>query len=651
MYPKNYLLSLISSLLVVSAMIHPALAERGRPHIDSSKGYNILLSDKDTLLRGVSLSWDGGDPYGRIPLVMPSQESLNALVEVYGFNTLHVYLEGDSVGNTDPVGTNAEQCDILVERCAKAGLYLVLTIGCNGHNGHINSMQFCIDFWDFYGPRYKDRTHVFYEAKNEPVAYTCGHWSDEDLDRQITLYKTMRAAAPDTLLLLCSYQGLNNPDAASYAVKYLDRRGVDWSNAGIAWHGYTSPDAIVEVLDRFEESTDYPATLCTEFFPGDTTIQGYNSIFESHFVGWTQFEWLGANNAELVGCEWALNQAGTGWIPDNPTSTWPAKGTPRIPENGSSVGIFSRGAGKFISADSMNRFRIKADRARFTGKRSEQFVVETVAPGVVSLKASNGSYLSVARETEPLRANAKEVGDTEKFLWMELPNGDVALRSCATGRLLSTAGSSGRATERVWANALNGTTATSHFVLVSGPGPHAAPPAPVSRATPAPGPYYGTPAPLPGVIQAEDFDYGGEGIGYHDTEEANLARFYRPAEGVDIEHCNDDWGCSIAWIQPGEWMQYTVTVATPGTYALVTRYAGGSGTFHFEFGNGNKTSTVSVPDSGGWQEWKDAPAATISLPAGVHTMRFVSQGGFNINKFTCLPTADAPRNNATARNM
>ena len=110
MYSKNHFFYLIYSLLMVSAIIHPALAERDRPHIDSSKGYNILLSDQDTLLRGVSLSWDGGDPYGRIPLVMPSQESLNALVEVYGFNALHLYLEGDSEGNTDPVGLSFAQC-------------------------------------------------------------------------------------------------------------------------------------------------------------------------------------------------------------------------------------------------------------------------------------------------------------------------------------------------------------------------------------------------------------------------------------------------------------------------------------------------------------------------------------------------------------
>jgi hypothetical protein len=52
------------------------------------------LSDNDTLLRGVSLSWDGGDPYGSQAKVMPSQTQLNELATLYGLNTVHLYLEG-----------------------------------------------------------------------------------------------------------------------------------------------------------------------------------------------------------------------------------------------------------------------------------------------------------------------------------------------------------------------------------------------------------------------------------------------------------------------------------------------------------------------------------------------------------------------------
>ena len=39
------------------------ISVRGRPYIDDSLGYNVIRTDMGTLLRGVSLSTDGGDPY------------------------------------------------------------------------------------------------------------------------------------------------------------------------------------------------------------------------------------------------------------------------------------------------------------------------------------------------------------------------------------------------------------------------------------------------------------------------------------------------------------------------------------------------------------------------------------------------------------
>jgi hypothetical protein len=374
---------------------------------------------------------------------------------------------------------------VLVKRCADAGLYLIITIGCNGENGTMN-LDWSQRFWEFYAPRYKDETHVIYEAHNEPVPNTIYQWERSDWVDQATLYHTIRKAAPDSLILLGSFMGFVGD--ARQGVDRMKTAGVDWSNAGLAHHGYESKEGIEEAISHIQSSTEYPALLCTEFWPGDTTGQEYNNMYESHFNGWMQFMWLGADNHDLTepndGFKAKIEKSGTIWTPDVATCNWPAKGSPRIPESGTPVGIFSRGTGKFLSADSGNRFRIKADREVLSGKSSDQFIVETVAPGVVSLKASNGSYLSVGRETEPIKADARKVGNEEKFIWMELANGDVALRSCSNGRLLSTAESDGHATEQLRANAVNGAVATSHFVLVSGPGPHKAPPPP-SRAAAA----------------------------------------------------------------------------------------------------------------------------------------------------------------------
>jgi len=40
---------------------------------------------------------------------------------------------------------------------------------------------------------------------------------------------------------------------------------------------------------------------------------------------------------------------------------------------------------------------------------------------------------------------------------------------------------------------------------------------------------------LPGTVNATNYDNGGEGVAYHDTEAANQGGQYRPADGVDIE--------------------------------------------------------------------------------------------------------------------
>lgn len=133
-------------------------ADRARPHIDNSTGYPRLLSDMNTELRGVSLSWDYGT--GAAPVV-PTQQQLNNLANNYGLNCVHVYLESYWV----TVGSNASIADTLVDRCSNAGLYVIFTIGCADSNGSFKSDE-ATNFWNFYASRYKDRTHVIYEAYN-----------------------------------------------------------------------------------------------------------------------------------------------------------------------------------------------------------------------------------------------------------------------------------------------------------------------------------------------------------------------------------------------------------------------------------------------------------------------------------------------------
>src|SRR5258708_39726396 len=82
-------------------------------------------------------------------------------------------------------------------------------------------------------------------------------------------------------------------------------------------------------------------------------------------------------------------------------------------------------------------------------------------------------------------------------------------------------------------------------------------------------PYSGSPAVVPGTIQAENFDNGGEGVAYHDSGSNNVGGAYRQT-GVDIE-ASSAGGYDVGWIAAGEWLNYTVSVATAGTYTVQVR--------------------------------------------------------------------------------
>ena len=135
-------------------------------------------------------------------------------------------------------------------------------------------------------------------------------------------------------------------------------------------------------------------------------------------------------------------------------------------------------------------------------------------------------------------------------------------------------------------------------------------------------PFGGTARPVPGLIQAEDFNEGGQGVAYGDADAGNNGGQYRTT-AVDVETTSDaGGGYNVGWIDAGEWLEYTVNVATSGTYLLEARVAspGPGGTFHIEVDGVDKTGSLSVPDTGGWQAWTTV-SRTIPLDAGTRVLR------------------------------
>ena len=136
------------------------------------------------------------------------------------------------------------------------------------------------------------------------------------------------------------------------------------------------------------------------------------------------------------------------------------------------------------------------------------------------------------------------------------------------------------------------------------------------------GPFTGTPAAIPGSIEAVNFDNGPSGTAYADTSSGNYGGAYRQTD-VDIE-ASSVGGYNVGWVDPGEWLRYTVNVAESGSYAATFQVAasGQGGTFHLEMNGTSVTGPLTVPNTGGWQNWQSV-TAPVSLTAGQQTARLV----------------------------
>ncbi len=156
---------------------------------------------------------------------------------------------------------------------------------------------------------------------------------------------------------------------------------------------------------------------------------------------------------------------------------------------------------------------------------------------------------------------------------------------------------------------------------------------------PYPGPHV-----VPGGVEAEDYDAGGEGVAYHDTEPANLGGAYRPSEGVDIETANGL--TDIGWTRAGEWLVYTVTATTPQDVVIRLRVSNPDASMKEipVLVNGEYVAAVWVPSTGSFGDFTTVDSGPFSLPAGDSTVRLVFEqvGRVDLDSIEFAPWVPPP---------
>lgn len=146
------------------------------------------------------------------------------------------------------------------------------------------------------------------------------------------------------------------------------------------------------------------------------------------------------------------------------------------------------------------------------------------------------------------------------------------------------------------------------------------------------------------IIESGNYDEfeGGLGIGvsYADSDgpRGDNTSKYRPTEWVDAGTDATE-GKIVGWIEAGEWMEYTVNVATEGAYKVDFRYAAGFATAGGPmqlFVDGIKASSdITFSTTGDWSAWSTKTCNDLQLPAGSHVLRLSVLGnGFNLGKMT-----------------
>ena len=153
------------------------------------------------------------------------------------------------------------------------------------------------------------------------------------------------------------------------------------------------------------------------------------------------------------------------------------------------------------------------------------------------------------------------------------------------------------------------------------------------------GAFGGVPTAIPGVLEIENYDLGGQDIAFNDVTAANEAGgTLRPGDAVDIGS-DGNGGWLLGYVAQGEWLKFTVDVAETGRYSVRVRTASeqANGEFTLTFSGNAASTTVTTPNTGGWVTWQNIDAnAELDLVAGEQEMRFDVTGAsaFNLDNIT-----------------
>ena len=149
---------------------------------------------------------------------------------------------------------------------------------------------------------------------------------------------------------------------------------------------------------------------------------------------------------------------------------------------------------------------------------------------------------------------------------------------------------------------------------------------------------------IPGTIEAEDYDYGGQNISYFDSQTGNIggSGIYRQ-DDVDIE--SNSSGYHLSYVTNNEWTEYTIATVESGIYNISLMTTSNIAISIKSIAvslNGISLGSVIPTSTGSWNSnWQTLTLSNIQISGGTNqVLRLTFLGGeFNVDKAVFIQDA------------
>ena len=133
---------------------------------------------------------------------------------------------------------------------------------------------------------------------------------------------------------------------------------------------------------------------------------------------------------------------------------------------------------------------------------------------------------------------------------------------------------------------------------------------------------------IPGFLQAENYDVGGQRNSYYDMDSENQGGEYRE-DAVDVVAIEN--GYAIGYTSAGEWLEYSIDVKEAGAYQFRANVSTGLGNSSFQLFLDNVaiSDTIVVPQGEDWDTYGYVEGETTKeLTTGKHVLKVLITGSY-----------------------